>query len=191
MDKKKIIEFHFKEIMHALGLDMSDDSLEGTPKRVAKMFVDELFCGLDENNFPSMTTQDNKFNYSQMLTEVNIDVRSVCEHHFVPIIGVAHISYIPGKKLIGLSKLNRVTEYYSRRPQVQERLTENIKDKLIEVLGTEDVAVTIDAVHYCVKMRGVKHSNCITRTTGLGGMFKKEQVVRSEYFNSIPRITNA
>lgn len=183
------IESDFKSIMQTLGLDLEDDSLNGTPKRVAKMFVNELFWGLNDSDFPKMTVQDNKFEYDQMLIETNIDVRSACEHHWQPIVGVAHIAYIPGKSLIGLSKLNRVTDYFSRRPQVQERLTEQIADKLKEVLQTDNIAVVIDAEHFCVKMRGIKHQNCTTRTSSLGGAFKEDNQTKTEFFNSIPRLS--
>ena len=174
--------------MKQLGLDLGDDSLKETPKRIARMYVDEIFSGLDENNFPRIMTIENKFNYDQMLIEANIGIYSVCEHHFVPIIGKAHIAYIPNKKIIGLSKLNRVADYFSRRPQVQERLTANIKDKICEVVETDNVAVTIDAIHYCVIMRGAKDINALTRTSTLGGMFKSETTTRLEYFNSIPKM---
>ena len=188
MDKKETIAQHFKEIMLTLGMDLNDDSLQGTPDRVAKMYVDELFYGMQDENYPKITVQSNKFNYNQMLIECDIDVRSVCEHHFVPIIGVAHIAYIPDEKVIGLSKLNRITEHYSRRPQVQERLTEDIKTDIIKAVGTKSVAVTIDAIHYCVKMRGVRHSNCVTRTSALSGHFFEDEKTREEYFNSIPKM---
>ena len=186
-DQLQVIEKAFADIMNALGLDLTDDSLQNTPKRVAKMYVEEIFTGLDPYTFPKITVQDNKFGYNQMLIESNISIHSVCEHHFVPIIGMAHIAYIPGQKVIGLSKLNRIAHHYARRPQVQERLTEQIKACLTEVLDTIDVAVTVDAIHYCVKMRGVKDSNCVTRTTALGGKFL-DNIVRAEYLNAIPKM---
>lgn len=188
-DQIKVIEGHFKEILNAMGMDLTDDSIEKTPYRVAKMFVNELFTGLDAATEPVITVQSNKFDYSSMLIEINIDVKSVCEHHFQPIIGKAHIAYIPNKtKLVGLSKLNRVTEFYSKRPQVQERLTEQVQKHLQNALGTEDVAVVIDAEHFCVKMRGVEHHDCVTRTSALGGKFMKDVKCRAEFFASIPRI---
>lgn len=190
-DEEKIesIEHLFKNILTILGMDLENDSIQETPKRVAKMYVKELFSGLRKDNFPKITVQENSFNYDQMLIECDISIESVCEHHFVPIIGRCHIAYIPGDKVIGLSKLNRVAKYFSRRPQVQERLNLQILSCLVEVLGTNDVAVTLDAVHYCVKMRGVEDKNCITRTTGLSGKFKSMSDVRSEYFTAIPSLS--
>jgi len=179
--KIKVIAKNFREIMAVLGLDLENDSLQNTPQRVAKMYVQELFNGLKDENFPKITVQENSFNYDQMLIERGIEINSVCEHHFVPIIGVCHIAYIPKDKVIGLSKLNRVAQYYAARPQVQERLTEQIKSKLVEILGTDDVAVCLDAAHMCVKMRGIKDSNCMTRTTALGGAFKEDNNARSEF----------
>lgn len=184
------VECHFKQILIALGMDLTDDSIENTPARVAKMYVKELFQGLKEENFPKITVQDNKFNYNQMLIETNITIKSFCEHHFQPIVGVAHIAYIPGNKVLGLSKLNRVSEHFARRPQVQERLTEQIHKCLQEVLECESVAVVIDATHFCVKMRGVEHENCVTRTSALGGAFMEDSNCRNEFFNSIPRLSN-
>jgi GTP cyclohydrolase I len=188
--KISLIEDRFKEIMDILGLDLNDDSLQKTPHRVAKMYVNELFESLKENSFPKITTQENKFNYDQMLIETGIEVNSVCEHHFVPILGRCHIAYIPKKKLIGLSKLNRVAKYYASRPQVQERMTEQIARHLCDILGTNDVAVVIDAAHMCVKMRGVKDADCITRTTSLRGKFKDDEKCRAEFMAAIPRMTN-
>lgn len=189
MNKKELISLKFKEIMQALGLDVdNDDSLQGTPDRVSKMFVDEIFYGLKQENFPKITAQENVFNYDEMLIEVNIPVKSVCEHHFQPIVGVAHIAYIPKKKLIGLSKLNRIVDYYARRPQVQEKLVVNIMNKLVEILGTDDVAVTVDAQHFCIVMRGVTQDGCITRTTKLSGGFKKNLKTKEEYLHSIGRV---
>jgi len=146
-EKIKIISGHFRGIMNTLGLDLQDDSLKNTPERVAKMFVKEIFSGLDPANKPSATLFENKYSYKQMLVEKNISLYSTCEHHFVPIIGKAHIAYISKGKVIGLSKINRIVQYYSQRPQVQERLTIQIANELSKVLGTEDVAVMIDAVH--------------------------------------------
>ena len=191
-DEKKIdiIESHFYEIMNTLGMDLSDDSLIKTPSRVAKMFVKELFYGLAKDNYPRITTIDNKFNYDQMLIESNIVMNSCCEHHFIPMIGYAHVAYIPKKKIIGLSKINRIVDYFSKRPQVQERLTNQIQNNLTEILKTENVAIVIDAVHCCVRVRGIKDASSITRTSMLGGVFKKDQKARQEFFNSIPKISD-
>jgi GTP cyclohydrolase IA len=186
-EKKVIIEKHFKEIMLTLGLDMTDDSLMDTPRRVAKMYVDEIYYGLDFYNFPKITCVENKFG-SQMVTEANITARSSCEHHFVTIVGYAHISYIPKDKVIGLSKMNRIVDYFGARPQVQERWTEQVQQCLKELLGTEDVAVVIDGVHFCVRSRGIKDSSSITRTAALGGCYESDPTVRSEFFNTIPKI---
>lgn len=183
--KKEIIEDSFRKIMQTLGLDLDDDSLQETPKRVSKMYVEEIFKGLKDENFPKITTVENKFEYDQMLIETGIEVKSVCEHHFVPIIGKATVAYIPSEKVLGLSKFNRVVDYYSRRPQVQERLTQQIQAKLVELLETENVAVTIDAIHYCVHMRGIEHTNCTTRTTALSGVFKDDAMVRAEFFRGV------
>lgn len=182
------IEDNFKEILESLGMDLTDDSITETPRRVAKMYVNELFTGLNPDNFPKITVQENKFNYDQMLIETNIDILSFCEHHFQPIVGKAHIAYIPNEKVLGLSKLNRVASHFARRPQVQERLTEQIHKCLQEVLGCENVAVVIDAEHFCVKMRGVEQQQCVTRTSALGGSFKDNTDCRNEFFNSIPRL---
>jgi GTP cyclohydrolase I len=151
-EKISVIEIHFTKILKTLGLDLDNDSLQKTPHRLAKMYAKELFNGLESKKFPKITVQSNEFKYDQMLIESNISIESVCEHHFVPIIGRCHIAYIPKYKVIGLSKLNRVAKYFSRRPQVQERLTQQIKNCLTDILETEDVAVTLDAVHFCVKM---------------------------------------
>lgn len=179
------IEHHFGAILDILGLDLSDPSLAETPHRVAKMYVKELFSGLDPAQFPKITTQPNSFNYDHMLVESNISIQSICEHHFVPIIGVCHIAYIPGETVIGLSKLNRIAQYFARRPQVQERLTKEIKESLVEVLETEDVAVVIDAIHMCVRLRGVEDHDALTRTMDLGGAFKTSPE-RGEFLLSIP-----
>eukprot|EP01041_Mallomonas_annulata_P036499 gene36499-59621_t len=153
-EKIAIIQEHFKAIMETLGLDLTDDSLKGTPKRVAKMYVKEIFSGLDPANKPSVALFDNKYKYNEMLVEKNISFYSNCEHHFVPIIGKAHLAYISNGRVIGLSKLNRLVEYYAKRPQVQERLTMQIAKELQKELGTEDVAIVIDAKHLCVASRG-------------------------------------
>jgi GTP cyclohydrolase I len=185
LDRKEqidIIEGNFAEIMRALGLDLSDDSLIETPKRVAKMYVNEIFWGLDYEAFPKCTTVDNKMNYNEMVVERNVNVQSNCEHHFVVIDGVATVAYVPKKKVLGLSKINRIVEYFSKRPQIQERLTEQIFHTLCFILETEDVAVMIDAQHYCVKSRGVEDTGSSTVTSRLGGGFKNDPAVRNEFY---------
>src|SRR6187200_2493036 len=181
-EKIKTIAGHFRRIMNTLGLDLQDDSLKNTPERVAKMFVKEIFSGLDPANKPSATLFENKYSYKQMLVEKNISLYSTCEHHFVPIIGKAHIAYISKGKIIGLSKINRIVQYYSQRPQVQERLTIQIANELSKVLGTEDVAVMIDAVHLCVSSRGIKDMDSSTITAEYRGKFldtgTKEEFLR-------------
>jgi len=188
-DEQKIetISFHFEKILETLGLNLEDDSLCKTPNRYAKMLVKELFCGLDEKNFPAITTQENKFNYNQMLIESNISIKSVCEHHFIPILGFCHIAYFPGDKVVGLSKLNRVATYFASRPQVQERMTKQIQESLVQVLETESVAVVIDALHLCVRMRGIQDADALTRTIDFGGKFN-EPHVRSEFLSAIPNL---
>jgi GTP cyclohydrolase IA len=172
-DEAKIanIAWHFEEIMNTLGLDLNDDSLKGTPLRVAKMYVSEIFSGLNPDNKPDATLFENKFQYNQMLVEKDIKVHSYCEHHFVPIIGKAHVAYISNGQVIGLSKINRLVDYFSRRPQVQERLTEQIAEELKKVLHTEDVAIIIEAEHMCVAMRGVKDHGSSTTTSSYHGRF--------------------
>ncbi len=170
-EKKNRISILFSEIMDVLGLDLTDDSLKGTPDRVAKMYVEEIFSGLDPENKPKVALFDNKYQYNQMLVEKNITFYSNCEHHFVPIIGKAHVAYKSSGKVIGLSKLNRIVQYYAKRPQVQERLTNQIANELKTVLETEDVAVIIDAKHLCVSSRGVKDDTSATVTTYYGGEF--------------------
>ena len=170
-DKKKKIAVLFEEIMDVLGLDLTDDSLKGTPERVAKMYIDEIFSGLNPKNKPKVALFDNKYQYNQMLVEKDITFYSNCEHHFVPIIGKAHISYISSGKVIGLSKLNRIVQYYAKRPQVQERLTNQIAEELKGILETEDVAVIIDAKHLCVSSRGIKDDTSATVTAFYGGTF--------------------
>lgn len=165
------IQHHFREIMIALGLDLRDDSLKGTPLRVAKMFVNEAFMGLNPLNEPSISVFENKFKYNEVILERNIPLYSYCEHHFVPIIGKVHIAYISKGEVIGLSKLNRITHYFSKRPQVQERLTMQIAAHLKSVLRIEDVAVIIDAEHLCVASRGINHTGCSTVTNSLHGAF--------------------
>lgn len=175
-EKMATIEKHFKAIMETLGLDLNDDSLKGSPKRVAKMYVQELFSGLNPSNKPSITLFDNTYNYNQMLVEKNINFYSNCEHHFVPIFGKAHVAYISSGKVIGLSKLNRIVEYFSKRPQVQERLTMQIGKELQKVLSTNDVAVIMDAKHLCVASRGVKDDSSSTVTSFYSGEFLKADV---------------
>jgi GTP cyclohydrolase IA len=183
-DKIELIEKHFRHIMEIMGLDLTDDSLKGTPKRVAKMYIKEVFSGLDPKNKPDIALFENKYNYDQMLVEKDIAVFSNCEHHFVPIYGKAHVAYISSGKVIGLSKLNRIVEYYSKRPQVQERLTVQIARELTEALGTEDVAVVIDAKHMCVQSRGVRDSGSSTVTSYYGGKFSNE-ATRREFLGYI------
>jgi len=172
--KIELIEKHFRHIMEIMGLDMTDDSLQGTPKRVAKMYIKEVFSGLDPKNKPGVTLFDNKYKYNQMLVEKDISVFSNCEHHFVPIYGKAHIAYISSGKVIGLSKLNRIVDYFSKRPQVQERLTVQIANELKQALETDDVAVVIDAKHMCVQSRGVRDAGSSTVTAFYGGRFEEE-----------------
>lgn len=174
-EKMAKIQMHFRQIMDTLGLDLTDDSLSGTPSRVAKMFVTEIFSGLDPKNKPSVALFENKYEYNQMLVEKNILVQSTCEHHFLPIYGKAHVAYIPNNKVVGLSKLNRIVQYYCKRPQVQERLTTQIANELIDKLDTKDVAVYIDAKHMCVSSRGIKDISSSTVTSYFSGQFKKEE----------------
>ena len=188
-DKIDIIETKFTDIMNALGLDLSDDSLIETPKRVAKMMVGEIFWGLDYEAFPKCTTVDNKMKYNEMVCERNVNVQSNCEHHFVVIDGLATVAYVPKGKVLGLSKINRIVEYFSKRPQIQERLTEQVFHTLQFILETEDVAVLIDAQHYCVKSRGVEDTGSSTITVRLGGGFKNIPEVRNEFYQ-IARMTN-
>ncbi len=181
-EKIKKIEIHFGEIMETLGLDLNDDSLSGTPRRVAKMYVKEIFNGLDPANKPSVKLFDNKYQYNQMLVEKDIIFYSNCEHHFVPFFGKVHVAYISNGKVIGLSKLNRIVNYYAKRPQVQERLTMQIAKELKDVLSTEDVVVVIEARHLCVSSRGIKDDSSSTITSFYGGKFKEEQT-KSEFLN--------
>jgi len=182
--KIELIEKHFREIMHVLGLDLDDDSLKGTPHRVAKMYVNEIFRGLNPDNKPAAKLFENRFGYNQMLVERDITLYSYCEHHFVPIIGKAHVAYIPDKHVVGLSKLNRIVQYYARRPQVQERLTMQIADELRSMLFTENVAVFIEADHLCVMSRGVNDVSSSTITTEYSGLFQQEQY-RNEFLHYI------
>lgn len=182
--KMELIEKHFKEIMHVLGLDLTDDSLKGTPKRVAKMYIKEIFSGLNPANKPVIKLFENKYRYQEMLVEKNITFFSNCEHHFVPIYGKAHIAYISSGKVIGLSKLNRIVQYFAKRPQVQERLTVQIADELKNILETEDVAVYMDATHMCVASRGVGDVNSSTVTSHYSGKFENA-VTRGEFLEAI------
>lgn len=183
-EKIEKIKLHFREIMTTLGLDLEDDSLKGTPGRVAKMYVNEIFSGLSPDNLPAITLFDNKFSYQEMLVERDIIFHSNCEHHFVPFTGKAHVAYISTGKIIGLSKLNRLVQYYARRPQVQERLTMQIARMLINILRTDDVAVLIEASHHCVAMRGVADPLSSTVTSYFGGKFREENKKR-EFLRSI------
>jgi GTP cyclohydrolase I len=181
--KIAMIEEKFQDIMGILGLDLTDDSLMETPKRVAKMYVNEIFWGLDYDAFPKCTTVDNKMHYNEMVVERNVNVQSNCEHHFVVIDGLATVAYVPKQKVLGLSKINRIVEYFSKRPQIQERLTEQIYHTLQFILETEDVAVMIDAQHYCVKSRGVEDTGSSTVTVRLGGGFKSDPAARNEFLS--------
>jgi GTP cyclohydrolase I len=185
--KIKKIEKYFTTVMETLGLDLTDDSLMDTPKRVAKMYVNEIFWGLKPENFPKCTVIQNKMSYDEMVVERDITMMSNCEHHFVTIDGKAHIAYIPKDKVLGLSKLNRIVEYFSRRPQVQERIAEQVYWALVYILGTEDVAVVIDGVHYCVKSRGVEDHSSSTITAKLGGCFRNEPEARAEFMSLIKK----
>lgn len=173
-EKIKKIETHFKEIMHTLGLDLNDESLSGTPYRVAKMYVNEIFQGLNPKNRPDAKKFENKYQYEDLVVVKNINVTSFCEHHFLPFLGHAHVAYKSGGRVIGLSKINRMVDYYSRRPQVQERLTLQIADELQQSLGTEDVAVFIESKHLCVSTRGIQDRDSSTVTTEYRGEFKNE-----------------
>jgi len=179
-DEEKIdrIQESVKDILHTLGMDLTDDSLHGTPKRVAKAFVNELFMGLNPKNEPSASTFENNYKYGEMLVEKNIVVYSTCEHHLLPIVGRAHVAYISGGRVIGLSKMNRIVEYYAKRPQVQERLTMQVVQALQKALGTEDVACVIDAKHLCVNSRGIKDIESSTVTAEFGGKFKDKDTKR-------------
>lgn len=183
--KQKVakIEKHVKAIMETLGLDLSDDSLSETPLRVAKMYTNEVFWGLDPEAFPKCTTVENKMKYDEMVVERGVSVQSNCEHHLVVIDGLATVAYLPKDKVLGLSKINRVVEYFSKRPQIQERLTSQIYHALAYILETEDVAVMIDAQHYCVKSRGVEDTGSHTVTSHLGGKFRDDPMVRAEFLS--------
>jgi len=183
-EKIKSIEYHFEMIMKELGLDLSDDSLSGTPYRFAKMYVKELFYGLNPKNKPKLSVFENKYGYGKMLVEQNITIDSSCEHHFLPIVGNAHVAYIPKNKVIGLSKINRLVDYYARRPQVQERLVLQILNDLQNVLETKDVIVSVTAKHLCVSSRGIKDQSSFTTTLEYGGSFEEESK-RNDFFKII------
>lgn len=184
-EKIDVIEHHFTKIMQTLGLDLQDDSLNETPKRVAKMFVNEIFWGLDYEAFPKCTAVDNKMKYDEMVIERNVSVQSNCEHHFVIIDGLATVAYIPNQKVLGLSKINRVVEYFSKRPQIQERLTEQIYHALQYILETDNIGVVVHAQHFCVKSRGVEDTGSSTVTSKLGGVFKTDPNVRTEFMRLV------
>jgi GTP cyclohydrolase I len=179
-EKKAKIAHHFEQIMETLGLDLTDDSLKGTPARVAKMYVEEVFSGLDPRNKPKVALFENKYLYKEMLVEKDITVKSFCEHHFVPIVGRAHVAYKSNGNVIGLSKINRIVQYYAKRPQVQERLTVQIAEELKRILQTDDIAVMIDARHMCVSLRGVEDDASSTVTTSFHGAFLNDNV-RKEF----------
>lgn len=185
--KIELIEKHFREIMIILGLDLNDDSLTGTPRRVAKMYVQEIFKGLNPLNRPDSKLFENKYNYGQMLVEKNITFYSNCEHHFVPIWGVAHVAYVANGHVIGLSKINRIVQYVAARPQVQERMTMQILKELKEALQTEDIAVVIDAHHHCVSSRGIRDIQSSTTTSEFSGKFKDDDKYRTEFFTYIAK----
>jgi len=177
-EKIRLIKQDVQNIMNTLGLDLTDDSLKGTPNRVAKMFVNEIFGGLDPQKKPKASTFENKYQYGEMLVEKNITVYSTCEHHFLPIVGRAHVAYISNGTVVGLSKMNRIVDYFSKRPQVQERLTIQIVKELQRVLNTNDVACVIDAKHLCVNSRGIRDIECSTVTSEFGGKFKEKETKR-------------
>ena len=183
LEKYEHIRELMAEVVRTLGLDLSDDSLAETPHRIAKMYVQEIFSGLDYRNFPKLSLIENKMGVNEMVKIRDIDLTSTCEHHFVTIDGVAKVAYIPRDRIIGLSKINRIVRFFGQRPQVQERLTQQILVALQALLGTKDVAVSIDAVHYCVKSRGVMDTNSQTSTTALGGCFKENIHTRAEFLN--------
>lgn len=177
-----VIANHFEQIMKILGLDLSDDSLEGTPQRVGRMYVQQMFSGMSYKNFPKCTTVENKMMYDEIVCVRKINLQSNCEHHFVIIDGFAKVAYIPKEKVLGLSKINRIVKYFSKRPQIQERLTEQIYHALSFILETDDIAVVIDATHFCVKARGVEDTSSSTITSKIGGKFK-DLAVRNEFLN--------
>lgn len=179
--KRERIESSIRDVLTTLGMDLTDDSLADTPRRVAKMYVDEIFSGLDYSRFPKVSLIDNKMGADEMVTIRDIDLTSTCEHHLVTIDGIAHVAYLPGAKLIGLSKINRIVRFFGQRPQVQERLTRQILVAMQSLLETDDVGVSIEATHYCVKSRGVQDTNSKTSTMALGGQFKTDKQIRREF----------
>jgi GTP cyclohydrolase I len=181
-EKRAKIQSNMREIMQTLGLDLNDDSLQDTPKRIAKMYVNEIFSGLDYSLFPKITQIENKMKIEQPVQVTNISLTSTCEHHFVTIDGTATVSYIPNKTVIGLSKINRLVSFFAQRPQVQERLTQQVMVALQALTGTKDVAVSINATHYCVKSRGIRDTNSYTKTSSLGGAFNTDRDLRREFF---------
>ena len=183
--KIEAIASKFRDIMEIMGLDLTDDSLSGTPHRVAKMYVQEIFAGLNPANHPDVKTFDNVYGYDHMLVERNITLNSTCEHHFLPIVGVAHVAYIPEDKVVGLSKLNRIVDHYAKRPQVQERLSRQVLKALQEILGTQNVAVVMDAKHLCVSSRGIQDEGSSTVTASYGGLFETAPEVRAEFLQHI------
>ena len=183
-NKMAVIEQHFEIIMKELGLDLTDDSLRGTPHRVAKMFVKEIFSGLNPANKPKISVFDNSYQYDKMLVEANISFNSTCEHHFLPIVGKAHVGYISSGKVIGLSKLNRIVDYFARRPQVQERMIMQIFNELKTVLETENVMIIVEASHLCVSSRGIKDESSYTSTLQYGGVFNQKEY-RDDFYRLI------
>ena len=184
-ERKVKIENHMREILTLMSLDLSDDSLADTPRRIAKMYVDEIFSGLDYENFPKITVIENKMGVDEMVRVQDISLTSTCEHHLVTIDGFATVAYLPRTKIIGLSKINRIVRFFAQRPQVQERLTQQVLVALQTLLETKDVAVKMDAVHYCVKSRGVMDSTSSTTTTALGGIFKSNSATRAEFLHQV------
>ena len=184
-DKRQRIESNMRDIMHTLGLDLDDDSMCDTPARIAKMYVDEIFSGLDYSKFPKITVIENKMQVDQPIQVSDINLTSTCEHHFVTIDGSASVAYIPKDKVIGLSKINRLVGFFAQRPQVQERLTQQVMVALQALTGSDDVAVAINATHYCVKARGIRDNNSYTRTSSLGGAFKTDSALRAQFMSSL------
>ena len=183
--KRQRLQNHFTQVLEILGLDLADDSLCDTPRRIAKMYVNEIFSGLDYSNFPKLTVIENKMGVKEMVAVKNIDLSSTCEHHFITIDGKATVAYIPGKNVVGLSKINRIVRFFAQRPQVQERLSEQVLVALQTLLETDDVAISITATHFCVKARGVMDSNSATTTTSLGGRFESNPDTRREFLSSL------
>ncbi|MBT1451192.1 GTP cyclohydrolase I FolE [Glaciecola sp. XM2] len=183
-EKRVRIQAAMQEVMETLGLDLADDSLQDTPRRIAKMYVNEIFSGLDYRNFPKITQIENKMSIDEPVQITDISLTSTCEHHFVTIDGTASVAYIPNKTVIGLSKINRLVGFFAQRPQVQERLTQQVMVALQALTGTKDVAVSINATHYCVKSRGIRDTSSYTRTSSLGGAFKSDNDLKREFFRA-------